>query len=168
MLRLRPPPSQKPLQRHSNQGRPKVQVTARRGLKSKRHVHYNPDVEDIYPNLPQWNAVALWAWDIVVDNCAICRNHIMDLCECSYRSSKSSSNSTTGIECQANHGAATNEECTVAWGICNVWLGPSVIRMKLIARLQHASHFHCISRWLKTRQVCPLDNRDWEFQKYGR
>ena len=25
--------------------------------------------------------MALWAWDIVVDNCAICRNHIMDLCE---------------------------------------------------------------------------------------
>uniref|UniRef100_A0A914Y420 Anaphase-promoting complex subunit 11 RING-H2 finger domain-containing protein n=1 Tax=Panagrolaimus superbus TaxID=310955 RepID=A0A914Y420_9BILA len=34
----------------------------------------------------KWNAVALWAWDIVVDTCAICRNHIMDLC----------------IECQAN------------------------------------------------------------------
>ena len=27
----------------------------------------------------KWNACALWAWDIVVDNCAICRNHIMDL-----------------------------------------------------------------------------------------
>ncbi|KAI0250029.1 hypothetical protein BJV78DRAFT_616403 [Lactifluus subvellereus] len=50
----------------------------------------------------KWNAVALWAWDIVVDNCAICRNHIMNLC------------------LQLSLPPVTaSEECNAAWGICN-------------------------------------------------
>ncbi|KAH8323091.1 hypothetical protein KR074_003162, partial [Drosophila pseudoananassae] len=84
--------------------------------------------------IKKWDGVAMWSWDIVVDNCAICRNHIMQLC----------------IECQACGGPIPFEQCTVAWGTCN-----------------HAFHLHCISRWLQMREVCPLDNRKWEFQRYG-
>ncbi|UYV79684.1 RBX1 [Cordylochernes scorpioides] len=86
----------------------------------------------------KWGAVCMWSWDIAVDNCAICRNHIMELC----------------ISCQSNTANQTTtkegDECTVAWGKCN-----------------HAFHFHCISKWLKNRNVCPLDNNEWDFQKYG-
>eukprot|EP01121_Diplochlamys_sp_Union-15-3_P005206 TRINITY_DN1553_c0_g2_i1.p1 TRINITY_DN1553_c0_g2~~TRINITY_DN1553_c0_g2_i1.p1 ORF type:complete len:114 (-),score=9.99 TRINITY_DN1553_c0_g2_i1:95-409(-) len=49
------------------------------------------------------------------------------------------------IVCQASDIPA--EECTVAWGICN-----------------HAFHHHCITRWLRIRDSCPLDDTAWEFQ----
>ena len=42
-------------------------------------------------------------------------------------------------------------ECTVAWGKCN-----------------HAFHFHCINRWTKKQPTCPLDNKQWETEKYGK
>ena len=29
----------------------------------------------------------------------------------------------------------------------------------------HAFHYDCITIWLKTRNVCPLDNKPWVFQK---
>lgn len=89
--------------------------------------------------IKKFNAVAAWSWDTPVDNCAICRNHIMDQC----------------IECQANtdsktgaNGGSTGKECTVAWGTCN-----------------HAFHKHCITKWLTTRKVCPLDNKAWTYQE---
>lgn len=85
------------------------------------------------------------------------------------------------IECQANQASATSEECTVAWGVCSTSHTRVACSLCLASKrvdvlthslrvlsADHAFHFHCISRWLKTRQVCPLDNREWEFQKYGR
>ncbi|RLV93843.1 RING-box protein HRT1 [Spathaspora sp. JA1] len=82
----------------------------------------------------KWTAVAFWSWDMQIENCAICRNHLMEPC----------------IECQPNTIANGSEECIAAWGVCN-----------------HAFHLHCIKRWLKTRNACPLDNQEWTYQKFG-
>ena len=30
----------------------------------------------------------------------------------------------------------------------------------------HGYHLHCISTWLKTKQMCPLDNNRWEYKKH--
>mmetsp|Transcript_73795 Transcript_73795/g.85690 ORF Transcript_73795/g.85690 Transcript_73795/m.85690 type:complete len:99 (+) Transcript_73795:35-331(+) len=55
------------------------------------------------------------------------------------------------IDCMANQNTSSAKGCEVAWGRCN-----------------HTFHFHCISRWLKQRSVCPLDNKEWEYDRYGR
>ena len=130
----------------------------------------------------------------MVDNCAICRNHIMDLCKRtdSFKFRNWLPLTTkTGIECQAHQASSTSEECTVAWYLLTSCFFSVLLPVQKFPRgvCNHAFHFHCISRWMKTRQVCPLgiesfffslpvffflvssmvsDNRDWEFQKYGR
>ena len=48
------------------------------------------------------------------------------------------------IECQTEEKVM---ECRVAWGACN-----------------HAFHAHCISQWLKSKKICPLDAKPWAFQ----
>ncbi|KAI4292531.1 E3 ubiquitin-protein ligase RBX1 [Pancytospora philotis] len=47
-----------------------------------------------------WDIVGLWSFDIQIETCAICRNHIMDTC----------------VECQNGPDAAGS--CHVSWGKC--------------------------------------------------
>lgn len=53
--------------------------------------------------LKKWHGVALWMYDIPVENCAICHNNIMELC----------------INCQADSTGVENVKCEVEWGRCN-------------------------------------------------
>lgn len=85
--------------------------------------------QSVRMKVTQFRGVAMWAWDVVVDNCAICRNSIMDIC----------------IECQADQKSTEDADCSVSLGQC-----------------KHAFHSHCITRWLRTRRVCPLDNSEWK------
>lgn len=99
------------------------------------HINKKPRFE-----VRKWTAVAFWSWDIIVESCAICRNHLMEPCIGCQPNSMNKNSDGTG-----------EDECITVWGACN-----------------HAFHMHCISRWLKTRPVCPLDNKEWVFQKYGK
>lgn len=51
------------------------------------------------------------------------------------------------IECYASVCDET-DACTVMWGNCN-----------------HTFHTHCVTKWIKTRPVCPLCNVVWEINK---
>ncbi|KAH7824310.1 putative RING-box protein 1A [Monocercomonoides exilis] len=51
------------------------------------------------------------------------------------------------LECQHQGTSESGgDNCHIAWGVCN-----------------HAFHFHCLSRWLKTRPACPICNKDWNY-----
>eukprot|EP01084_Bolivina_argentea_P229154 386837_1 len=67
--------------------------------------------------------------------CSICRNKLSDLC----------------IECQNDSfvNNRTKNDCINA----------------IAKDCQHIFHAHCMHRWLKTRDTCPLDNKIWHFKR---
>jgi len=35
--------------------------------------------------IKKWSPVALWGWDVQIEMCAICKNHIQELCMRAHR-----------------------------------------------------------------------------------
>lgn len=174
----------------------------------------------------KWSAVALWSWDLQVDNCAICRNMIMDQCEqtsqpppplclaraclgkrvslCNGRHAPwdppTTSSHPSAPPIHPHHAqwsAQVSNVNRIRPQPRSVMLpGGRAVSVRSFGfavqgslarcahspvnahnthlyhlppcRADHAFHYHCIYRWLKSRNVCPLDNKDWEYLKVGK
>jgi len=91
----------------------------------------------------------VWKWNILNETCAICRSDLQEVC----------------IECQSGLapapalvpgpgpalGLVSGTDCNIVWGHCG-----------------HCYHQHCIFRWLKKNNTCPLDTTDWSTVKISK
>ncbi|GET87422.1 unspecified product [Leishmania tarentolae] len=141
----------------------------------------------------QWDTVAVWSWDVQTRVCAICKNSLADHCINCLAKAPSSINSAASAVAVAgaqpvpssSHPASTvpatsagrstsrtstsqssqpptanakhptparladlSDKCCVAWGTCG-----------------HVYHYHCVSRWLQMRSMCPVCGRQWQLHK---
>ncbi|SYZ64348.1 RING-H2_zinc_finger/Anaphase-promoting_complex_subunit_11_RING-H2_finger/Ring_finger_domain_containing_protein (plasmid) [Leishmania braziliensis MHOM/BR/75/M2904] len=132
----------------------------------------------------QWDTVAVWSWDVQTRACAICKNNLADHCiNCLAKAPPSSTSAaaattlsyTASIVPESSAGrsigrasaaqtppppttiakhstlaipADLSDRCCVAWGACG-----------------HVYHYHCISRWIQMRSMCPVCGRQWQLHK---
>jgi len=91
------------------------------------------------------NLRGCWNLETINDECPICRSSILESCvECS--NSIEYTKNSNSIEHTKNSNSETN--CISIMGECT-----------------HVYHLHCIEKWTKTKNVCPLDNKKWEYKK---
>lgn len=79
-----------------------------------------------------------WTWSTKSDVCAICRNNISNLC----------------IKCESDKNTKMEEDDEVDEIKCD----------SVVGVCEHSFHYHCITQWLNTRNVCPMDNTEWKYK----
>lgn len=81
--------------------------------------------------------------DIKNDNCAICRNNLLDKC----------------ITCEKYNGPT--DCCGIGKIKCNKCVSNIIECKSIVGCCGHGYHECCINKWCKTRETCPLDNEEW-------
>jgi len=109
------------------------------------------------------NLRGCWNLETINDECPICRSSILESCvECSnsieYTKNSNSiehTKNSNSIEYTKNSNSIEHTKNSNSETNC----------ISIMGECTHVYHLHCIEKWTKTKNVCPLDNKKWEYKK---